>query len=152
MAASSGDDIPTQLAALLGRETVQIRRTDETHPRVSVIDTIAAVTGRNANRSAEAIRDIGDRYPEVNGNIVNLKFPATASFGGRATAGYGELDTAGYGQLRRASYGGLRRATAGELRRATAGYGELRRATAGELRRATASYVDSVDGSQPKMS
>ena len=66
MAASSGDDIPTQLAALLGKETVQIRKTNETPPRVSVIDTIAAVTGRNANRSAEAIRDIGDRYPEVN--------------------------------------------------------------------------------------
>ena len=75
MAASSGDDIPTQLAALLGKETVQIRKTNETPPRVSVIDTIAAVTGRNANRSGEAIRELGDRYPEVNGNIVNLKFP-----------------------------------------------------------------------------
>ena len=75
MAAFSGDDIPTQLAALLGKETVQIRKTNETPPRVSVIDTIAAVTGRNANRSGEAIRELGDRYPEVNGNIVNLKFP-----------------------------------------------------------------------------
>ena len=55
--------------------SVQIRKTDETPPRVSVIDTIAAITGRNANRSAEAIRELGDRYPEVNGNIVNLKFP-----------------------------------------------------------------------------
>ncbi len=73
MAAASADDVPTQLVALLGREAVQIRKTDETPPRVSVIDTIAAVTGRNANRSAEAIRELGDRYPEVNGNIVNLK-------------------------------------------------------------------------------
>ena len=30
---------------------------------------------RDANRSGEAIRELGDRFPEVNGNIVNLKFP-----------------------------------------------------------------------------
>ena len=38
MAASSGDDVPTQLAALLGREIFRIRKTDETPPRVSIID------------------------------------------------------------------------------------------------------------------
>ena len=37
MAASSADDIPTQLAALLGKEVVQIRKTDETPPRVIMI-------------------------------------------------------------------------------------------------------------------
>ena len=75
MPVSSTDDIPTQLAKLLGKKTVRIRKTDETPPRISVIDTIAAVTGRDANRSGEAIRELGDRFPEVNGNIVNLKFP-----------------------------------------------------------------------------
>ena len=38
MAASSTDDIPTQLAALLGKRAVQVRKTDETPPRISVID------------------------------------------------------------------------------------------------------------------
>ena len=33
MAAPSGDDIPVQLAALLGKEVVRIRKTDETPPR-----------------------------------------------------------------------------------------------------------------------
>ena len=76
MAASSRDDIPAQLAALLGRQNVfHIRKTAETPPRVSVIDTIAAIAGSNANRSAETFRELGDRYPEVNGKIVNLKFP-----------------------------------------------------------------------------
>ena len=75
VAASSGDDIPAQLAALLGKAAVYIRKTDETPPRISVIDAVAAITGRNAHRSAEIIRELGARYPEVNDNIVNLLFP-----------------------------------------------------------------------------
>ena len=46
MAASSGDDIPTQLAALLGGRTVQIRKTNESPPRISVIDVVEAITGQ----------------------------------------------------------------------------------------------------------
>ena len=37
--------------------------------------TIAAVTRKNANHSEEAIRKLGDCCPEVNGKVVNLKFP-----------------------------------------------------------------------------
>ena len=37
--------------------------------------TSAAVAGKNTNHSAEAIRELGDRCPEVNGEVVNLKFP-----------------------------------------------------------------------------
>ena len=44
MAASSGHDVPTQLAALLGREVVNIRKTSETPPRISVIDVVEAIT------------------------------------------------------------------------------------------------------------
>ena len=44
MASSSGDDVPTQLAALLGREVVSIRKTSETPPRISVIDVVEAIT------------------------------------------------------------------------------------------------------------
>ena len=45
MAASSRDDIPTQLAALLGKEVTQIRKTSENPTRVSIIDAIMAVSG-----------------------------------------------------------------------------------------------------------
>ena len=38
MGASSGDETPAQLAALLGYPAKQIRITDEGPPRISVID------------------------------------------------------------------------------------------------------------------
>ena len=44
MAASSGDDVTTQLAALLGKEKVRIRKTDDKLPRVSVIDVAVLIT------------------------------------------------------------------------------------------------------------
>ena len=50
MAASSGDDIKTQLANILGRPLArigQIRKTDETPPRIFVIDVVIAITGKN---------------------------------------------------------------------------------------------------------
>ena len=51
MAASSADDIPTQLAALLGKKkVVQIRKTDENPPRISIIATI---NGKDKNHAAE---------------------------------------------------------------------------------------------------
>ena len=68
-------DVQQQLSALLGREVGRIRKTNDTPARVSVVDTIAVITGKNANHSAEAMRDLGNRYPEVNGGIVHLKFP-----------------------------------------------------------------------------
>ena len=49
MAASSGDDAPAQLAALLGREAVRIRKTDENPPRISIIDVVEAITGQARN-------------------------------------------------------------------------------------------------------
>ena len=71
-----GPDIRQQLATLLGKETVgPIHKTDEAPPTISVVDTIAAITRKNANHSAEVIRDLSNRYPEVNDNIVNFKFP-----------------------------------------------------------------------------
>ena len=52
-------DIPRQLAALLGRETVQIRKTDETPPRISVIDVAVAVTGKNAKELNDRVGGAG---------------------------------------------------------------------------------------------
>ena len=68
-------DIQQQLSALLGREVGRIRKTNDTPARVSVVDTIAVITGKNASHSAEAMQDLGNRYPEVNGGIVHLKLP-----------------------------------------------------------------------------
>ena len=74
MAGSSGDDIPVQLAALLGKTSVRIRKTDEMPPRVSVIDVISAITGKDARHSAEQLRRLLDQYPDVDSNCVHVKF------------------------------------------------------------------------------
>ena len=74
MAASSGDDVPTQLAALLGREIFRIRKTDETPPRVSIIDVVMAVTGGSQHDAARSLRRLSDQYPEVGPNWSHLKF------------------------------------------------------------------------------
>ena len=44
MAASSGDGIPAQLAALVGHPVKRIRITDEIPPRISVSDVATAST------------------------------------------------------------------------------------------------------------
>ena len=75
MAASSGDDIPTQLAALLGRRTVQIRKTNETPPRISIIDVAIAVTGKIHHDAAQDYRRLLNQYPDVGPNCFHLKFP-----------------------------------------------------------------------------
>ena len=48
MAASSGDDAPTQLAALLGCEVVRIRKTADVPPKVSLIDVAVLITGKHS--------------------------------------------------------------------------------------------------------
>ena len=72
MAASSGDDVPTQLAALLGREIFRIRKTDETPPGVSIIDVVMAVTGGSQHDAARSLRRLSDQYPEVGPNWSHL--------------------------------------------------------------------------------
>ena len=73
MVDSSGDDVPTQLAALLGRATVRIRKTDETPPRISAIDVAQAMTGKDARHAAQEVRTLCSRYPEVEQMLVHLK-------------------------------------------------------------------------------
>ena len=75
MAAGSAADIPTQLAALLSRESLQIRRTDQNPPQASIYDVISAVTGLNSNHAGKAYRDLTARYPEVHSPGVNFRFP-----------------------------------------------------------------------------
>ena len=74
MAAPSGDDIPAQLAALLGRDAVQIRKTDESPPRISIIDVARAIAGHNADYSSLAVRNVCDQYPDVRDKITDFKF------------------------------------------------------------------------------
>ena len=87
MAASSGDGIPAQLAALLGHPVKRIRITDETPPRVSVVDVISAITRKSANEAAEQLRRLIERYPDVKANCFDVKFPdARGRRGQKATA------------------------------------------------------------------
>ena len=76
MAASSTDDFPTQLAALLGkRKVAQIRKTDENPPRISIIDVIATMSGKDKNQAAEDLRRISTGHPEVKAICFDFKFP-----------------------------------------------------------------------------
>ena len=75
MAASSGDDIPAQLAALLGRDVAHIRKTDEEPPRAAVYDVISTITGMSVNHAGKAYRDLVARHPEVHSMGVNFRFP-----------------------------------------------------------------------------
>ena len=67
--------MPTQLAALLGRGTMQIRKTNETPPRISIIDVAIAVTGKTHHDAAQDYRRLLNQYPEVGTNCSHLKFP-----------------------------------------------------------------------------
>ena len=81
MATSSSDDIPAQLAALLGNAVVHIRKTKELPPRVSIYDVIAAVTGLSGNHAGKAYRDLAMRYSEVHSIGVNFRFPGRGQRG-----------------------------------------------------------------------
>ena len=65
MATSSGDDIPAQLAALLGRTITRLRITDEVPPRISVVDLATAIAGKDANHAAQGVAYVKERHPEV---------------------------------------------------------------------------------------
>ena len=63
-------DIRPQLAMLLGKEAkdiVNIRKTSEVPPRVSVIDVTMAITGKNRNHAAEDLRLIQGVVLNFNG-------------------------------------------------------------------------------------
>ena len=76
MAASSGDDIKTQLANILGRPLArigQIRKTDETPPRISVIDVVIVITGKNPRNAARDVGFLKERYPDVTQKLSDVK-------------------------------------------------------------------------------
>ena len=68
-------DIQHQLSTLLGREVKQLRKTNETPPRVSVIDVVALIEGKDKNQAAEDFGRLAERLPEVKANCFDFKFP-----------------------------------------------------------------------------
>ena len=44
--------------ALLGRDIAWIRKTSQTPPKVSVIDVVQAITGKDARHAAEDVRSL----------------------------------------------------------------------------------------------
>ena len=74
MAAASADDVPTQLAALLGYPIKRIRITDEVPPRISVIDLATAITKKDANHAAQDVGYVKERHPEVTQILGDFKF------------------------------------------------------------------------------
>ena len=69
-----GDDIPTQLATVLGYTIQRLRITDEVPPRISVIDFAAAITQKDANQAAEQVAYVKKRHPEVTEIFGDFKF------------------------------------------------------------------------------
>ena len=65
MAASPGGDILAQLACLLGKEDVRIRKTEEERPRISVYDVATLVTGKAARKAAQDVGFVKHHYTEV---------------------------------------------------------------------------------------
>ena len=74
MAASSGDDIPAQLSALLGHSVKRLRITDVVPPRISVIDLASAITMKDANQATEQVAYVKKRHPEVTEHFGDFKF------------------------------------------------------------------------------
>ena len=75
MVVSSGDDIPAQLAALLGHPVKRIRITDETPPRISVIDVATAMTGKHVRNAARNVLIVQEKHPEVFQKLSHFRFP-----------------------------------------------------------------------------
>ena len=76
MAASSGDDILAQLAALLGRESVcQIRKTATVPPQISVVDVAAAIRGKSHDAAAQDFRRMSKKYPDVSAKCTDVGVP-----------------------------------------------------------------------------
>ena len=69
-------EISRQLAELLGKSEEELQRIRQTPDcKTSLIDTVAIMSGLDANQAGLALRSIQQRYPEVQYKISNYKFP-----------------------------------------------------------------------------
>ena len=83
MAASSGDGIPAQLAALLGHPT------DETPPRISVSDVATAITCKHVRNAAGDVLFVQEKHPEVFQQLSHFRFPGQGQRSTPATCATG---------------------------------------------------------------
>ena len=60
---------------MLGRDIARIRKTNQTPPKVSVIDVVQTITGKDAKHAAGDVRNLCSSYPEVDGIFVHSRFP-----------------------------------------------------------------------------
>ena len=77
-----------ELAALLGKtakDLPTIRKTDETPPRISIVDVVMAVTGGSQHDAARSLRRLSDQYPEVGPNWSHFKFKGRGQRGAVVT-------------------------------------------------------------------
>ena len=63
------DDICKQLAAAVGEDVQQVRKTAEVPPRVSVIDVLTAITGHDRNVAASDLRRLVAKYPDLRDKV-----------------------------------------------------------------------------------
>ena len=59
---------------MLGRDIARIRKTNQTPPKVSVIDVVQAITGKDAKHAAGDVRNLCSNHPEVDGIFVHFRF------------------------------------------------------------------------------
>ena len=71
-------DIQQQLATLVGRHVKQVRKTEETPPRISVIDVAIALSGKSPHDAAQDYRRMLEQYPEVGANCSHFRLRAEA--------------------------------------------------------------------------
>ena len=74
MASASNDDVLYELAELVAMEAICIRKTDQSPPRVSVIDVAVVVTGHDAHYASDAVRSIRKKYPDIHDKIGDHTF------------------------------------------------------------------------------
>ena len=58
---------------MLGRDIARIRKTNQTPPKVSVIDVVQAIAGKDARHAAEDVRSLCSSYPEMDGIFVHFR-------------------------------------------------------------------------------
>ena len=77
-ATTTNDEIKSELARVLGKDVAsipRIKKTDKIPPRISIVDVAMAVTSKDNNHAAEAVRSVLQRHPDINEKIVNVNFP-----------------------------------------------------------------------------
>ncbi len=86
-------ELKRELSRLLGwRVASQIRKTNETPPRISVVDVIAAVTGNRGHAASLAFRRVLEKYPEVGTNCADFRFPGRRQRDTKVTDAHGMVE------------------------------------------------------------